>query len=97
MVSCFLLLVAVSSTFADFKQKQARTDREENVNNKIRATTTRVTMCGTISGKAPEANRTIPVIQFKLSPQKNKACDCYCHQVLIDLSKKKRNVIDIVI
>ena len=39
----FLLLVAVSNTIADFKPLQvSQSDREENVNNKIRATTTHV-------------------------------------------------------
>ena len=37
-IHVFLLLVP-SSTFADFQVLTAQTDREENVNNKIRATT----------------------------------------------------------
>ena len=38
----FLLLVAFSSTFADSQALTAQTDREENVNDKIWATTTHV-------------------------------------------------------
>ena len=82
----FLLLVAVSSTFCRFQVLAAQTDREENVKNKTRATTTHV-QCVVhdqeghrmATGQYLLSNSNYPLIK--------NACDCYCQLIPIDLPK----------
>ena len=74
--------------FCRFQALAAQTDREENVNNKIWATTMHVQCVAHNQEGQRKATG-----QYLLSncnyPLKNKACDCYCHLILIDLSKKE--------
>ena len=88
----FLLLVAVASTFADFKPLQLR-PRERERKMSITRSGRQQRMChvwymirkGT--GRQSDNNCYLTLIILS----KNKACDCYCHQVLINLSKKNCN------
>ena len=63
-----------------FQALTAQTDREENVNNKIRATTTHVKcVVHDQEGHRSQPDNICHLIVIILS--KHKACDCYCHLI----------------
>ena len=71
--------------FCRFQALTAQTDKKEHVNNKIQATTTHVhCVVHDQEGHRKAIGQYFYLILIILS--KNKACDCYCHPILIDLS-----------
>ena len=80
--------------FCGFQALKAQTHREENVHDKIRATTLHVQCVVRDHGRRRPDNMCYLIL---IILSKKKACDYYRHLILIDLSKKRRNVIVIVI
>ena len=86
----FLLLVAVSSTVADFKLLQLRpTVKKMSITRSER----QQRMCNVWymirKGTRSQPDNICHLLLSILS--KNKACDCNCHLILIDLPKKNCN------